>query len=215
MCTISHDRKSFQRHPIRKISREIKNYVLKNFVRDEDVVSMIVDLKDPKSGFETKFSPTDLDDEDQSSATKVKIWELKVKKYLDREEKLEKNTNKIYALTIGQCTPVLHSMLKGDPDYDTKSCTFDALWLLQRLKILTASVDTKANLALVLHEQLLAFMTIRQGQNESEDEYLQRFNSRVKSLEMSGGSHIFTSPQLLKKFKMHLQMRSPKRKRDF
>jgi len=52
-------------------------------------------------------------------------------------------------------------------------------------------VDLKINSALTLHKQILLFFTMRQGQIESEDKYLTRFNARVKSLEMLGGEHIF------------------------
>jgi len=57
--------------------------------------------------------------------------------------------------------------------------------------VLTASLDNKANAILSLHEQSLSFLNLRQGKNELKDEYLQRFNSKVKTLEMSRGEHIF------------------------
>ena len=60
-----------------------------------------------------------------------------------------------------------------------------------------------ANPNLVLHAQILSFLTIRQGQNELEDEYLVRFNAKKKSLEMIGGVHIFVAPIFLKKEIQH------------
>jgi len=50
-----------------------------------------------------------------------------------------------------------------------------------------ASVDTKANTALTLHEQLVTFSTTRQGQNKTDDENFTRFNSRFQNLGLAGG----------------------------
>ena len=57
----------------------------------------------------------------------------------------------------------------------------------------------KANPVLSLHEKILSFLTMRQGIKESDDEYLTRFNSRYKVLELAGGGHIFCSPKILGK----------------
>ena len=60
-------------------------------------------------------------------------------------------------------------------------------------------MDRKANPALTLHEQMLIFMTTRQGQSESDDNYLNKFNSRLENMILSGGGHIFCNPQILGK----------------
>jgi len=80
-----------------------------------------------------------------------------------------------------------------------KSKTFESLWLLKIIKKITAGIDTKTNPALTLHEQLLVFFTTKQGQNESDDNYLNHFNSCLKNLELAGGEHLFCSPQILGK----------------
>ena len=106
---------------------------------------------------------------------------------------------KIYGLVIGQCTPALRSTLKGDDEYNNKSESFDALWLMKKLQTVTAGMDLKANLALTLHEQLIIFFMTCQGQTESDNDYLVRFNARFKSLKNAGGAHLFCSPTLLRK----------------
>jgi len=59
----------------------------------------------------------------------------------------------------------------------------------------------KANPALTLHEQIMTLFNPRQDINKSDDDYLVRFNSRFRNLEMAG-DHLICSPQLLKK-KIH------------
>ena len=57
----------------------------------------------------------------------------------------------------------------------------------------------KANPALTIHEQMLIFTTTRQGQLESDDDYLNKFNSRLENMILAGGGHIMCSPQILGK----------------
>ena len=64
----------------------------------------------------------------------MKMWEIQVKKYMDREEVLSENANNLYGIIIGQCTPPLRSTIKHDVEYGIKSSDFDTLWLLKRSK---------------------------------------------------------------------------------
>jgi len=57
----------------------------------------------------------------------------------------------------------------------------------------------KANPCLTLHEQLISFLMIQQGATESTENFLSRFNSKLKSLELAGRKHIACSPQILKR----------------
>ena len=121
--------------PFERYQELLKIYVLKNFNRGEDVLPIVTDITDPKTDFETKYMPSDLSDVDEKKTLKVKMWELRIKRYLDREETLEQNILKLYAITLGQCTPALQSTLKGEADYEAKSKGFDILWLMTNLKI--------------------------------------------------------------------------------
>ena len=183
--------------PFEIFQEKIKNYVLKELKRGEDIVSLVTDLKNPMEEFNTEHSPTDPTEEEEKSHFKMKMWELRAKRFLDREETLGQNVFKIYALVIGQCSPALKSALKGDAEYTKKSASFDALWLLKKLKVISSGVDVKANPTLTLYEQAILFFDTRQGTTESDDDYLVRFNSRCKNLELAGGGHFFCSAAIL------------------
>ena len=49
---------------------------------------------------------------------KMKMWDMRVKRYMDWEEILIDNTNKFYGIGIGQCTPPLILTTKGDAEYN-------------------------------------------------------------------------------------------------
>ena len=64
---------------------QLKNYALKNIKQAEDCVGMITNMVDPVSNLETKNAPKEPSVEDQASMLKMRLWELKAKKYLERE----------------------------------------------------------------------------------------------------------------------------------
>lgn len=113
-----------------RFQETLKNYVPKNMENGEDLVPIITKLKDPTTIFEDNHAPKDLTETKLASPVKVKMWELRIKQYLNRERKLRGNIHKLYPIILGQCTQVLMSTLKGDPEYEAKSEIFDVLWLL-------------------------------------------------------------------------------------
>ena len=85
----------------------------------------------------------------------------------------------MYGIVIGQCAPPLRSTIKHDAEYGINSSDFNTLWLLKKIRNTTAGVDMKVNPVLTLHEHMLVFMTTRQGQSESDNDYLNELNSRL------------------------------------
>jgi len=138
---------------------KLKNYVLKKFEKSKDVTPLVTELSDPTVDFETNHCPLDLSDAKAANPMQVRKWEYKYKKFIDRREKLDDNMNKVYGLVIGQCSPALRSTLKGDSEYDVRLSTYDSLWLLKKLKTITAGVDTKGNKAVTLHERTVVLFT--------------------------------------------------------
>ena len=119
---------------LEKSQEVLKNYVLNNFHKAEDIVEMVTTLKDPFPNFETKHMPKYLTTTEEGSKLKIKMWEIRVKKYMDREEVLTENTNKLYGIFIGKFTPPLRSTIKHDAEYGIKSSDFDTLWFLKKIK---------------------------------------------------------------------------------
>ena len=83
-------------------------------MRAKDAVGLIVEISNPKIGFETKHSPGEPSEEELKRNFKIKMWELRVKRFLDREENIPQNMSKIYSIVIWPCLPALRSDLKGD-----------------------------------------------------------------------------------------------------
>ena len=80
----------------------------------------------------------------------------------------------------------------------SKYKAFNIIWLLNKVKKITAGVDKKANPELTLHEYTMDLFTMRQVQTDAYEEYLNRFKSRLQNMEMAGGKNLLYSPQLTK-----------------
>ena len=65
-----------QRVTFDKFQDVLKNYVLKNFKKEEDIVEIITDMNDPVTNFNTKHIPDDLTEKEEESKIKMNMWEM-------------------------------------------------------------------------------------------------------------------------------------------
>ena len=66
-----------------KLQDFLNNYVLKNFRKAEDMVKIITDLKNPVTYIIIKHMPDNLTVKEEESKIKMKMWEIRVKQYMD------------------------------------------------------------------------------------------------------------------------------------
>ena len=53
-------------------------------------------------------------------------------------------------------------MLKTDAGYESRSIAFDYQWVLEKVKMIVAGLDTKVNLRVSLHAAMLNYMLLKQ-----------------------------------------------------
>jgi hypothetical protein len=116
---------------------------------------------------------------------------------MTREAELESNMNKIYVIVKGQCSHSLCTVLKQEDKYKQKDKEQDILWLLEHLKSITSGLDSKSNKRCNLFDAILAFITMRQGENENDSAYMKRFKVNMETLLSAGGCHILCSPEIM------------------
>ena len=73
------------------------------------------------------------------------LYGIQLKSNAEREKDLTQNLTILWATIMGQCTPALQEEVHGEPDYMSKSSTFDSVWLLQSLQKITAGVNKTTN----------------------------------------------------------------------
>ncbi len=183
--------------PFDMFREKLADYVIKTLTHPDDVVKIIKKMKDPEAEFEKEHMPTDLTAEEAKSMAKKSIFEQKCKLYVAREQTMKSNKSKIYSLIWGQCSPGLRAVVQGDKDFETKEEKRDVLWVLEQVKLATAGIDVRANQYENMRQVLLTFLNMRQGETESNDDYLERFKSNAETVKLTGGKSYFGSGTLM------------------
>ena len=172
----------------------LKNHVLTSFDDAKDIVELLEQRKDPADDI-VKQAPKDLVNNKDSDVEKWMNLE-RCKRHMRRLETLENNKQTLYGLMWGQCSSGLQEVIKADDDYKKKAKDFDCVWLLEKLNLVSAGVDEKANKYSTLVRAITAFVTIRQGQSESNDSFRKRIEANAVTLELAGGGHVLYSPKI-------------------
>ena len=189
----------------------LKNHALQEYSHGNDIVNMLEKYKDPseeinsllprKSNLQsTKVKTEDGDEEEQDQYSKEMenmILKELVKNHIHRVTKLDSNKMKLYGLIWGQLTTGLQEVVKGDDDFSSKDLQFDCIWLLQKLKLITAGLDERSNKFATYVTAVRQAFTVRQRENESNDSYRKRFESHVLTLDLVGGKHVTYSPTVM------------------
>jgi len=88
-----------------RFQEKSKTYTLKNYKKGEDVALLITNLE--TTNFETTHRPPNLSPFEVADTTKFKMWELKLKKYMDRIENMNDNIVKLYGVVDLKANPLL------------------------------------------------------------------------------------------------------------
>ena len=177
---------------------KFSTYVISNLKDRGDIQCMYKDFKDPTSDFQTMNKPIKPDPSTDPNVDEVDVdlYKEEVKQFVQHKMNLRRNIEKSYGLIWGQCSAGLKQYIKGLADYESKSIKFDAVWLLRDLKKAMSGIDNKANTYVSKHRAIRNLYRIRQGAQESNNHYLERFKSYITAMELAGGDHLFISPHI-------------------
>ena len=168
----------------------------------EDQVDFIDTIPYPENKNRKVFDPEESDEDsskDDTKATNVERWMKleQVKLYVKRVATLETNKETLYALVWGQLSSGLQEVLKGEDDFDIKDSIFDCIWLLSKVKLISAGVDSKGNKHCNFIQALTDFCNVRQTQSESNDSFRKRIDSGALTLMLAGGTSALCSLELM------------------
>jgi len=158
-------------HDFAKFLKSIHHHALTTFRNSKDISKVILNFTDPfvelqqtvlslsqvrrSNGLNPMPPVTDesnddkfireADNADRRDEVKL-LYGIQLKSNSEREKDLlTQNLTILWATIMGQCTPALQEEVHGEPDYMSKSSTFDSVWLLQSLPKITAGVNKTAN----------------------------------------------------------------------
>ena len=177
--------------------KHLVNYIERTFDEASDVVDIVKYQEDPSGGFEKEHLPKSKTTEELKDPITKSLQDQEVKMYLIRKNKLRTNVNKIWGLIMGQCSTALSSVVENSSDFRTSDKKNDILWLLNEVKQITSGLDMKCNKRFMYHEALSMLITMRQGDTETLDSWMNRVESNCQNLIMAGGEHVLSSPALM------------------
>lgn len=122
----------------------------------------------------------------QEGLDKLFVEEMKI--FANRRNILKQNLTKLYGVVIGQCTQSLQAEVAGDDNCAIKSRKYDSVWLLKKLKNLSAGFNKSVSPFQSLVNSLVGFYTLRQYREESIEDYRQRFEAAWNTVSMNKGS---------------------------
>ncbi len=176
----------------------IKHYIGTTFNYPKDMDPVINEIENPMTTLATLlpkianiYNEFGIDEATADAETKESIatmFKEEMKQFVSRKIKLKDNMDKLYEVVWGQCSPALQSDMKGTKDFKTKEKERDVVWLLASLKKAASGVSRTSNTYYSMHKCLKSFYSLRQGDRESVESYLQRFESVVQTLKMEKGN---------------------------
>ena len=121
------------------------------------------------------------------------------------------NRIRLYTYVWGQCLSGIKSVVMGEDSFKEKHGRKDIIWLLQKIKLITAGLDSKSNKYDNVYEVMMTFLTMRQGETESNSDYLERFKSNAETVKLMCGLDFFVSREIIGQKMQRNQLRSLKR----
>jgi hypothetical protein len=166
-----------------KTMEALAEYAAKNFEYPGDILPLFTNLTIP-----TLQQPADPTDDEAKSPAKMEIWKLKLKRFVEREDKLQDNLKASYAVIWGQCSEAMKAKLTSLPNYATFSKKHDCAAILKEIKAIMYRLEGETYVALSLANAHHTYRNIQQGGHESVSQYFKRFKSVVEVLEHLGAS---------------------------
>ena len=120
-----------------------------------------------------------------------------IKRFMRRVSNLEENKDTLYGLIWGQCSNGVRELVKAKSDYETKSTKFDIVWLLEKVKLISAGVDRLSNKHAILIKFPTSLCNTKQGANESNDSYRKHINAYALTQFLTNGKYVMCSPELI------------------
>jgi len=124
---------------------------------------------------------------DTTNIVDMELWKLAIREHVKKNERRQTNSDRAYALVLGQCSQALSNRLEADTEWDHVNTSSNLIGLLKLIQQCMIQRQTcKYNVHMVFDAEY-AFYTLQQGRHMSNHDYYTKFKDVVKTLEGLGG----------------------------
>ena len=119
------------------------------------------------------------------------IFQTTIKQFLDREQTLDDNLDKAYALIFGTyCSKAIQSRIKDHPEFESR-IRDDPIELLSTIRVLMHDTVRARFPYATLYDVMIRLFYIRQQEHEHINEYVKRFKKLRDVLRSHTGTDLF------------------------
>jgi hypothetical protein len=164
-----------------KTTREIAEYVGCTFDDAGEFRTGLVDMKLPE--LIEPVAPSK-----DASFAELEKWRLAIKRHENNAANRKKNANRVYALTLGQCSQALRNRMEASDEWNKINSTSDVIKLLELIQKCMMQRETRQYSVHAIVEAKLRACTYKQGRHTSNHDYYERFKDNVTTIERLGGT---------------------------
>ena len=85
--------------------------------------------------------PEDISAEDQKSRLKLRMWEISVQNFCDRESQLKRNKHALLVLLMDGVSKIIRAKLKSKSEFTSLEIVGDVLWLKFNIILSIAAIN--------------------------------------------------------------------------
>lgn len=168
-----------------KTTRKIAEYVSREYSDAGEFRLAMMDLNLPAI-VEPAFP------EDAGNMMQIEMWKIARRTYDKKLEARERNSQRIYALTLGQCSQALRNRMEAHQNWNNVDTTSSVVGLLTIIQICMTLRQTRKHEVHSLLEAEANVLAHKQGKNVSNHDYYEKFKDSVATAERLGsviGTH--------------------------
>ena len=156
-----------------KTKKAIADYV--NMTYGKEMWTLVSEL--------TEAAPEEPEAPSSKDSSKQRIYENKMKRFWELEDRYKERKNKVFRLIMLQCTLPLKNKLQQLAGFKVREGNDDVIWLLGRVKDLAYGVTEKQNEYWVLQDVMRRGFMMRQFAHESLEDFYDRFVAHHEMVE--------------------------------
>ena len=121
------------------------------------------------------------------------MWDYDYKEYKVRTARLRKNSENLFSIILGQCTPAMRAKLESRDGWKKMKEDYNTIDLLKAIRDITYKFKGHKNAYLSLHMAQHDVFLMKQGKIESVTDYRKRYDAVTGVLEGVGGVALWGS----------------------
>jgi hypothetical protein len=119
---------------------------------------------------------------DTTNIVDMELWKLAIREHVKKNERRQTNSDRAYALVLGQCSQALRNRLEADTEWDHVNTSSNLIGLLKLIQQCMIQRQTRKYNVHTVFDAEYAFYTLQQGRHMSNHDYYTKFKDVVKTL---------------------------------